>query len=651
MFKNCLFFAFCLFVSSSLFSQKDEVLFTVNKAPVTVSEFKYIYEKSNNKNADYSEKSLKESLDLYTRFKLKVAKARDLRLDTLTSLKTELNSYKKQLAESYLTDKEITEKLAAQLYDRSKTDIRIAHIFIAAGPDKLPEDTLKAYAKVMEIAAKLKAGGKFEDLVKQYSEDESSKVNNGDVGFLAPMYPNGFFSLENLVYSLKKGEVGGPARTAAGWHFVKVLDSRPARGEMEIAQILVRINKEVDEGFAKNRIDSIYTALQKGADFNETAKNFSDDKATSGKGGFLGFITIGQYDPTFEDAVFTLKNDGDYTTPFKTALGFHIVKRISKKSDVNFETSKKAYMTKVAQNERFALAKDKLVEKIKKEYKYTLDQKVYKQYVDSINTDKFYTSTWTEPKIKSSPMFTMGGKEYTTDEVSEFLKANSRRRVRMNKGMIPNIAFEELYNEFVATKAMEYEQSQLEFKYPDYKSLTREYEEGFLFFEVTNNEVWNKASQDTIGIDKFFAENSKKYMWEERARVLHYTLKASTPEELNKIYESIRKSTPEELQKKFGTDKVSYTSELIEKSNSGDVAGLDWRIGNMSGLQRNPDGKTGTADKIESITPPSQKELKDARGFVIADYQDYLDKLWVEKLKNEYNVSVNQNVFNSLVKR
>jgi len=254
-----------------LFSQKDEVLFTVNKAPVTVSEFKYIYEKSNNKNADYSEKSLKESLDLYTRFKLKVAKARDLRLDTLTSLKTELNSYKKQLAESYLTDKEITEKLAAQLYDRSKTDIRIAHIFIAAGPDKLPEDTLKAYAKVMEIAAKLKAGGKFEDLVKQYSEDESSKVNNGDVGFLAPMYPNGFFSLENLVYSLKKGEVGGPARTAAGWHFVKVLDSRPARGEMEIAQILVRINKEVDEGFAKNRIDSIYTALQKGADFNENS--------------------------------------------------------------------------------------------------------------------------------------------------------------------------------------------------------------------------------------------------------------------------------------------------------------------------------------------------------------------------------------------
>jgi len=651
MFKNFLFFICCILSSTAAMAQKDEVLFTVNKSPVTVSEFKYIYEKSNNKNADYSEKSLKESLDLYTRFKLKVAKARDLRLDTLSSLKTELTSYKKQLAESYLTDKEINEKLARQLYERSRSDVRIAHIFIAAGPDKLPEDTIKALLKVNEISAKLKGGAKFEDLVKQYSEDEGSKNNNGDVGFLAPMYPNGFYSLENLVYSLKKGETGGPARTASGWHFVKILDTRPARGEMEIAQILIRISKTVDDGFAKNRIDSIYAALNKGADFNETAKMFSDDKATSGKGGFLGFITIGQYDNSFEDAVFGLTKDGEYTKPFKTALGYHIVKRISKKEDVSFELSKKSYMTKVSQNERFNLAKSKLVDDIKKEYKYTVDQKIFKEYTDSINSDKFYTALWSEPKIKNATIFTLGKSTYTTNELSEFIKSSSRKRVRMNKSVMPAVAFNEMYNEFVSGKALEYEQSQLESKYPDYKSLTREYEEGFLFFEVTNNEVWNKASQDSAGIEKFFAENSKKYMWEERARVLHYTFKASSPEELNKIYESMRKNSPEELQKKFGSDKVIYTSELLEKSNANDVAGMEWKQGNLTPLTRQADGKTGTADKIESILPPSQKELKDARGFVIADYQDFLDKQWVEKLKKEYNVSVDQNVLNSLVKR
>ncbi len=646
MSKNLLLVLFIALFSNYVFGQKDEVLFTVNKTPVTVSEFKYIYEKSNNKNADYSEKSLQESLDLYTRFKLKVAKARDLKMDTLPSLRTELDSYKRQLADSYLMDKEVNEKLAKELFDRMQNDVRVAHIFIAAGTD----DTIKPQLKINEIKVRLKKGDKFEDLVKIYSEDESTKKEGGDIGFLAPMYPNGFYSLENLVYSLKKGEVGGPVKTSAGWHFVKILDTRPARGEMEIAQILVRITKDFDEGFAKDRIDSIYAMLQNGADFGETARKYSGDLASAPKGGFLGFITIGQYDSAFEDPVFALTRDGDYTRPFKTALGYHIVKRISKKDMSDFNTVKKALMTKVSQNERFGIAKGKLVDAIKKEYHFSQDNKVLNQYIDSVNTDRFYSNIWKAPVMPNTTIFSIGDKKYNTGELSTFLIDNTRRRVRMDKNVIPSKAFDELYNEFVSDKAIEYEQGRLEYKYPEYKALTREYEEGFLFFEVTNNEIWNKASQDSVGIEKFFNEHRDKYMWEERARVLHYSIKASGPEELNRIYEFAKKYTPEELQKKYGTDKVSYTSEIIEKSSSNEMNSLKWKQGELSELQRNPDGKSGSYDKVESIMPPSRKELKDARGFVIADYQDFLDNQWVEKLKHEYSVNVNKNVFNSLVK-
>lgn len=637
---------FITFISNYVFGQKDEVLFTVNKTPVTVSEFKYIYEKSNNKNADYSEKSLQESLDLYTRFKLKVAKARDLKMDTLPSLRSELDSYKRQLADSYLMDKEINEKLAKELYDRMQTDARVAHLFIAAGTD----DTIKPLLKINEIKVRLNKGDKFEDLVKLYSEDESSKKNGGDLGFLAPMYPGGFYSLENLVYSLKKGETGGPVKTSAGWHFVKILDTRTARGEMEIAQILVRITKDFDEGFAKDRIDSIYAMLQKGGDFAEIARKYSGDLASAPKGGFLGFITIGQYDNAFEDPVFALTKDGEYTKPFKTALGYHIVKRISKKDMSDFNSVKKSLMTKVSQNERFGIAKHKLVEDIKKEYHFTQDNKVLGQYIDSVNTDRFYSNIWTAPGIPKATIFSIGENKYTTDDLSKYLVDNTRRRVRMNKSVLPSIAFNELFDEFVSNKAIEYEQSRLEYKYPEYKALTREYEEGFLFFEVTNNEIWNKASQDSVGIEKYFNEHRDKYMWEERARVLHYSIKASGPEELNRIFELARKYTPEELQKKYSLDKVSYTSETLEKSSASDMKGLKWKQGEMSELHRNPDGRTGTFDKVESIMQPVRKELKDARGFVIADYQDFLDKQWVEKLKQEYSVTVNKNVFNSLIK-
>ncbi|MCO6460929.1 MAG: peptidylprolyl isomerase [Saprospiraceae bacterium] len=646
MSKNLVLVLIITFLCNIIYAQKDEVLFTVNKTPVNVSEFRYIYEKSNNKNADYSEKSLNESLDLYIRFKLKVAKARELRMDTLPSLTTELNSYKQQLADSYLMDKEVNEKLAKQLFDRMKTDVRVAHIFIADNH----VDSIKALMKVNEIKTRLKNGDNFEDLVKLYSEDESTKKTGGDLGFLAPMYPNGFYPLENLVYSLKKGEVGGPVRTSAGWHFVKILDTRPARGEMEIAQILIRISKTVDDGFAKARIDSVYEALKKGADFGEMAKKFSDDRNTAAKGGFLGFITIGTYDENFENHVFALTKDGEYTEPFKTALGYHIVKRISKRDFSDFDAVKKSLMTKVSRNERYGIAKNHLIEKIKKDYHFTQSTPVYKEYTDSINTDRFYTNNWTAPKIKNATIFTLGEQNYTTDQLSQYLADNSRRRVRMNKSVLPIIAFKELYDEFISDKAIEYEQGKLDEKYPDYKALTREYEEGFLFFEVTNREIWNKASMDSVGIEKYFNEHRDNYKWEERARLLHYTIKASSPEELNSVYEHAKTYSPEQLQKKYSREKVTYTSQLIEKSNQGEMNGLMWKAGAMSLLERKGDGKVGSFDKVESIEPPVRKELKEARGFVIADYQDYLDKLWVEKLKKEYNVTVNQKVFDSLIK-
>ncbi|MBK8724035.1 MAG: peptidylprolyl isomerase [Saprospiraceae bacterium] len=304
-----------LFLIQTIFAQKsDPVLFTVENNPIHLSEFKYIYSKTNGDKADFSKKSLEEYLDLYTKFKLKVQKGKDLKLDTLDSYKKELEGYRQQLAGSYLIDKEVTDKLVEEAYQRTKKDVSISHIFFSCEKEAPARDTLAVYSKAMDAKRRLDSGSiTFENLAKEVSDDKSAKENGGLLGYLTAMLPNGFYNLENGIYSLGKGQVSAPIRTDLGYHVIKVNDIRDARGEVEVAHILVRKNENQTYEQGKIKIDSIYGLLQKGSNFEESAKIFSEDKTTGSKGGYVGVFGINKYEKAFEDAAFGLTKDGEYT--------------------------------------------------------------------------------------------------------------------------------------------------------------------------------------------------------------------------------------------------------------------------------------------------------------------------------------------------
>ena len=146
-------------VICSFTAPDNRTLFTVGNEPVTVNEFEYVYNKNNvNNQADYSEKSLRDYLNLYENFRLKVREAETMHLDTISSLKSELEGYRKQLAKSYLTDREITDKLINEAYERSKIEINASHILIKCDENANPADTLVAYKKIMAIKKRLEKG-------------------------------------------------------------------------------------------------------------------------------------------------------------------------------------------------------------------------------------------------------------------------------------------------------------------------------------------------------------------------------------------------------------------------------------------------------------------------------------------------------------
>ena len=350
----------------SLFAQEKDarVLFSVEDDPVTVEEFTYIYSKTNGEQADFSEASLQEYLDLYVKFKLKVQRAKAMRLDTIVALQDELAGYRRQLADSYLIDRAIGDQLIKDAYDHTTEDADISHILFNLRKEPQPADTLAAYQKAMDAYNRIQKGEDFATIAKALSGDRYSREKGGRIGCTTALYPAGLHALEYAAFSQDIGIVSKPIRTQAGYHLLKVNERRPARGEIEVAHILIRTDTRDSEA-AKVIIDSLHQILGSGANFEQLARASSEDGRTATNNGYLGFFGISRYERPFEDAAFALATDGAYTAPVQTSLGWHIIKRISRKEIQPFEVEKARLEGKVRQDARFEEAKKALLVRIR----------------------------------------------------------------------------------------------------------------------------------------------------------------------------------------------------------------------------------------------------------------------------------------------
>ncbi len=635
------------FWTSLLYSQSgDPVLFTIDGQSVQASEFSYIYAKNNRDDADFTEKSLREYLELYTKFKLKVREAYAMGLDTLPQLQTELAGYRKQLADSYLTDKEITDRLVTEAYNRMQEDIQVAHILIKTNPN-VATDTLAAYTKIQAAYKRLQAGEAWDLVVKQTSEDNPTKETGGDLGFVTALLPNGFYAFESAAYETPVGKYSIPIRTTLGYHIVKVTSKRPARGELDIAHILFRVKTDgSDDKSVKTRIDAVYAQLVAGERFEEVAKTVSEDKATAERGGAIGPIAINQYEKSFEDAVFALANDGDYTKPVRTRLGWHIIKRTRKRPTLTLEQAKRKIETQISRDERITSARQTMVARIKKDAGYSRDENVYNQFVSLAGAD-LQTYKWQVPEIAPATIMTLGGDKYTNIDFGNYVRTNARTRMGLAKGTPSAEIFDKVYTEFVNEKALFFEEKNLADKYPEFKSLMREYEEGILLFEATKINVWDKASKDSTGLDAFHAAHRNDYMWDERLEVATVMLDSASMNQLATIKKWAAKKPLTVVAEKAAKKGIGMqvTRKIYQKEDQL-PEGLTWAAGQKADL---PDGRGFVS--VEKIIPPTPKTMDEARGYIIADYQDQLEKDWVASLQAKYPVQINDAVLMSLVKK
>ena len=639
-----------LFSISILCAQEaDPVLFSVENNAVRVSEFDYIYTKNNGDGADYKKESLEEYLDLYIKFKLKVQRAKELKLDTIVSLQKELAGYRRQLADTYLVDKEVQNKMIQEVFERMQTDRRIAHVHVAL-PEKASEEaTNKASAKIRMIKSLLDNGEDWDKVVLENSEDKLTRLNGGDMGYFTSMLPSGFYAFENAMYNTPVGEYSDIIRSRIGYHIIKVLDERPARGEVEVAHIFKKKVKDPRMDLTKMKMDSIHQKLVDGADFEDIAKTYSEDKKTASKGGYLGWFGIKRYDIAFEDQAFGLENVGDFSEVFETEAGYHIVKLINKRNFESFKRVKGRIENKLAKDDRISIAKNALVEEIKKQSGFKDFSAAIQEIIDSTD-QSFFSFKWNKPQIKEKTLLAFGDNKASNSEFLEFCKKNTRKRLAFKKTKPIEEAVKEIYKDFVEQKALEFEESNLENKYPEFKALMREYEEGILLFEITKQEVWDKASKDTLGLQNFYAANKDNYMWEKRMKVYEIEVKSRDKKILKDIRKSIDGASREDLLARFNTKDnqlINIKEKIYEKSDE-NRPDLKWKVGQIEKEERG-DGTTRILAVID-IMDKRPKELNEARGYIIADYQDKLEKDWISMLQDRYSVEVNEEVFKSLIK-
>ncbi|MBK6702175.1 MAG: peptidylprolyl isomerase [Saprospiraceae bacterium] len=648
-------FVIFLSISSNLFGQKnDPVLFSVAGNPVKVSEFDYIYNKNNGKDANYSRQSLEDYLNLYTRFKLKVQAARDMKLDTIPSLIKELEGYRQQLTTNYLNDKEVTDKLANEVYERQKKDLEVFHILFSLSQNALPADTLKTFNLAMEAYKALLDGSSFEATARKYSNDLSSAPKGGRLGWFTAMMPDGFYALENAIYSLEKGKFSRPIRTRLGYHIVKVNNSRPARRRMEAAHILIKkAQKGSPDVFAQMKADSIYKLIKKGSSFEELARTTSDDKTTMLIGGNVGFFGINQYESSFEDAAFSLEKDGDIAPPVETNIGWHIIKRLRHEDELPYDRAKRKIQADITRDSRFAQAQGSLIEKIKIESNFKENSQALDHFANQMDTN-FFTYKWKAPEnLVKETIATLGVNTLTTEDFSDYVKSNTRQRLQNSESKNIRNTIQTMFDDFIAQKCLQYEEGRLEEKYPDFKALMREYREGILLFEATKNVVWDRASEDTTGLKAFYEKNKNNYKWDERAVIYTVSIDTSNVKLATKIYNYIQKKDLDKAIAKFDKKKdfISYQKTVNEKKNTDSYAGLKFEKGFVSPLVKEENSNIFTFKKVDQILDVGNKSLDDARGYIIADYQDYLESLWIDELKQKYPVQINTEELNKMVRK
>lgn len=627
----------------------EKWLLEVKGDTVIVSEFWKVFNKNNFKQEKPSKEALVEYFDLFQKFKLKVTEAQELGLDTSKAFKQELAGYQKQLAQSYLTDKSVTEELIKEAYERSKVEVDASHILIATKYHALPSDTIQAYKKALMVKKLAENGVDFDSLAVKFSDDPSAVENKGHLGYFSVfkmVYP-----FENAAFSTGENSISQIVRTQFGYHVLKVHGKRPATGKIKVAHIMLVSNQETkpEEAVLKaQKINEIYSKLQEGESFELLAKKHSEHYNSANSGGELPWFEANQYDVDFENTAFSLSENGQYSKPVKTKYGWHIIKRLDKKEIESFEKLELEIRKKVARSDRASKSKESVLNRIKKEYSFEekKNRKTLNWFFEN-GDSTMVSGNWTVPEGEklNKWMFKFAGKKYLQSDFASYLEDKLVKRGGGDYRQLVNF----FYNSWVEEVCFNKEESMLPVKNQEYLRLLKEYRDGIILFDLTDQKVWSKAVNDTAGLEAYYQENKQNWMWGTRVKGVLYT--CAEEKYAKDVLALLKKGADmvEVLEKinKESQLKVRVENVFADSTKNPILANFNLQKGLSPIVKVN---ESFLVLNINEILKPMPKDLVEIKGLVASDYQDLLMKEWLIDLSKKYRLTYNKESLKELLK-
>jgi peptidyl-prolyl cis-trans isomerase SurA len=620
-------------------------LLIIGNEEIFSEEFLYMLSKNRNFNSDDEKLSVEEfdeNFKLFVNYKLKVKEAENLGLDKTDEFYKEYEVFKEDLTQPFLIKNSLQEGELMKAYSRMKEVIKASHILLQFPPNASQADTISVLRMAQKLKTDAENGADFNELAFEHSDDPSAKDNRGSLGYFTALQMVSPF--EDAAFGLEVGKISDPVLTDFGYHIIRLEDRKPNPGEIKVSHILVRTqgNDPVTEERALRKVGEIYAELQKPESiWEEICQLYSEDPGTKNSGGTLPWIGLGSVIPEFERVAFALTEEGEISPPVKTPYGYHIIRLEEKKALESYEEMEQMIKSRILRDSRSSLIQSQVVAIQKSRYGFEENEKLSANLADIFtqNQRKDLPDIIAEKNLTDTVLFWIQDHPKTVGDLLEFMNSD-KQVIRSN----PQNYFVNWYEKFIEVNLYEAEIQDLASNNDEYRLLIQEYRDGILLFSLMNDQVWQKAIEDSLGQVKFYEENLDRYQWKNRVQAIIVSMGKQ------ESIASVRKFLTDKKYKSNLGDRLENTF-LLENPLAFTLNDGVFEVESHPILNRADLNKTFQEIKIDNKTHfvivgeklgPGPKKFEETRGKVIQDYQEHLDKKLIASLKDNYIIQVNE---------